>query len=201
MDSVVTSWTCHQACIAAINPCVRTHTRCAVRHSSCATCPTRPAPSIHPAVSSLCSRTGDRRCWRDQRSSCGGFFSAGLVHFGWENESASVTLAPERVGTERGAETRIGPWAEHGPGGASGLSGGAGVADFHPSARDQRHGRTLGLCCRIGAGRKEQARRSQGPAPALTCDVGALRVETYTYSNRHAAGGGTIIVRPAALAR
>ncbi len=27
-----------------------------------------------------------------------------------------MTLALERVGTERGAETSIGPWAEHGPG-------------------------------------------------------------------------------------
>ncbi len=60
-----------------------------------------------------------------------------------EGESAYVTLALARVGTERGAETSIGPWAEHDPRGESGSSGGAGVAGFHPSARDQRQVRTL----------------------------------------------------------
>jgi hypothetical protein len=68
-----------------------------------------------------------------------------LAHELGIDESAYLTLALARVGTERGAETSIGPWAEHAPRGESGSSGGAGVAGFHPSARDQRQVRTLGL--------------------------------------------------------
>ena len=78
-----------------------------------------------------------------------------------------MTLALERVGTERGAETSIGPWAEHNPRGESSSSGGAGVAGFYPSARDQRQVRTLET--------SRSVRRSAQDVSVVAGRVGARR--------------------------
>jgi len=73
---------------------------------------TRPAPSIHPAVSSLCSRTGDRRCWRDQRSSCGDFCRIGAPRLAKPAQLVWRTATHERG---MGAP-RVGPYTTRGKG-------------------------------------------------------------------------------------
>jgi len=60
-----------------------------------------------------------------------------------KRESAYLTLAPERMGTESGAGTSARPRTERGPRRESCPSGRDGVACFHPSARYQRQVRTL----------------------------------------------------------
>ena len=90
-----------------------------------------------------------------------------------------MTLALERVGIERGAETSIGPWAEHVPRGESDPSGGAGVAGFHPSARYQRQVRTLGFSAGSAQGFGDNRRISRGTAPLFTPEDGAFHLESY----------------------